>query len=152
MRQAVRAIVVKDDSLLVMHRNKFGSEYYTLVGGGVEMGEDLESALYRELSEETGITVADPRLVFMEEAGKIFGTQFVYVCTYVQGQVGLSIDSDEAKINQMGQNIYEPMWLPIADLADVPFVSSELKARLVRGLRDSWPVRAERFVSDRDNV
>ena len=44
MRTAVRAIVIKDQSLLVMHRNKFGQEFYALVGGGVDYGESAEQA------------------------------------------------------------------------------------------------------------
>jgi ADP-ribose pyrophosphatase YjhB (NUDIX family) len=46
MRKAVRAIIIKDDKLLVMNRNKFGKVYDTLPGGNVEIGETLEQALY----------------------------------------------------------------------------------------------------------
>ena len=38
MRRASRGIVIKDNNLLVMHRNKFGTEYDTLPGGNVEAG------------------------------------------------------------------------------------------------------------------
>jgi ADP-ribose pyrophosphatase YjhB (NUDIX family) len=62
MRQASRAIIINDDKLLVTKRNKFGSEYYILVGGGVEIGESLEQAMYRELQEESGVEVANPRV------------------------------------------------------------------------------------------
>ena len=55
MRTAVRAIIIKDNNLLVMHRNKFGNEYLTLVGGGVELNETKEQALVREVIEETSI-------------------------------------------------------------------------------------------------
>jgi len=45
MSKAARAIVVQDGKILVMHRNKYGSEYFTLVGGRVNEGEPLEQAL-----------------------------------------------------------------------------------------------------------
>jgi ADP-ribose pyrophosphatase YjhB (NUDIX family) len=45
--QSVRAIIIKDKSLLSMRRDKFGMQYYTLIGGGVDVGEDHETALRR---------------------------------------------------------------------------------------------------------
>ena len=53
MRQAVRAVVVRNGYLLAMHRNKFGQEYYTLPGGGMKPGEQAEHALLRQMQEES---------------------------------------------------------------------------------------------------
>ncbi len=139
MKQAVRAIVVKDNSLLVMKRNKFGSEYYTLIGGSVELGEPLEVALYREVQEESTITIVNPRLVFMEDAGQPYGEQYVYLCEYVNGEPTLHQESEEAKISAMGQNTYVPMWLPLDQLAKVNFVSGSLKDALLHGLEHGFP-------------
>ncbi len=138
MRRAARAIVIKDDHLLVMHRNKFGREYYTLIGGGVDAGETIEQALVRELEEETTVIVADPRLVIVEDAGNIFGVQYIYLCQYVSGTPFLSPHSEEAKISSLGKNMYTPMWLPLAKLADVPFLSKQLQGLLIKGLRDGF--------------
>lgn len=131
MRRAVRAIVIKDGHLMVMHRNKFGLEYYTLIGGGIDMGESPEQALARELREETGVKIANPRLVIIEDAGDVFGMQYVYLCDYVSGEPHLAIDSEEAKISELGQNLYVPMWLDIRMLPTLPFRSEELKQALL---------------------
>lgn len=80
MRKAVRAIVIRNDQILVMKRQKFGQLYHTLVGGGIDHGETPEQALRRELYEETGLEIASPQLVYVEEAGDPFGTQFVFLC------------------------------------------------------------------------
>lgn len=139
MKQAVRAIVIKDNNLLVMKRNKFGSEYYTLIGGAVEMGEPLEVALHREIAEESSLTISQPRLVFVEDPGQPYGEQYVYLCEYVQGEPALHADSEEAKISAMGKNTYEPMWLPLADVTKINFVSGSLRDALLYGLQHGFP-------------
>lgn len=139
MRQAVRAIVVNGDKMLVMKRNKFGKQYYTLMGGGIELDEDQEMALRRELAEEAGLQVGAVKLVYVEEPGEPYGTQFVYWCEYLDGDPILSADSIEAQISAAGQNTYKPLWLPIADLPNVNFVSGSLKAELIGALRIGFP-------------
>lgn len=139
MRKAARAIIIRDDKLLVMSRNKFGDEYYTLVGGGVDMGEDNEGALVREVYEETNLKVTKARQVFVEEAGEPYGTQYVYLCQDPGGEVRLHDDSEEAEINAGGKNIYEPVWLPIKKLKDAKFRSERLKLAILDGIENGFP-------------
>ncbi len=139
MAQAVRAIIVKDNQLLVMKRNKFGQEYYTLIGGGIDLGEDAETALRRELREETGLSVGEVRHVFTEEAGDPYGTQYVFTCEYLGGEPALSAGSSEAQISQMGKNLYEPMWLPLTALGQTQFLSESLKNAIQDALQNGFP-------------
>lgn len=139
MRKASRAIIIKDGQLLVTKRNKFGSVYYILVGGGLNIGETAEQALYRELREESGVEVTNPRLVYLENAGEPYGLQHIYLCDYVSGEPALHPDSDEAKITAMGQNLYEPMWLPLERLPDVEFRSQRLQRAIMDGIKNGFP-------------
>jgi 8-oxo-dGTP diphosphatase len=139
MRTTARAIVVKDDALLVMHRKKFGNEYYSLVGGGVDYAETTEQALYREVQEETSLTISNHRLVIIEDAGKMYGVQYIYLCDYESGELALSPDSMEASISAAGQNVYEPEWLPLAKLAEANLLPEELKQTLINGLAHGFP-------------
>lgn len=141
--QAVRAIIINGSKLLAMHRNKFGKQYYTLVGGGVDIGEDRETALRRELREETGLEVGAVRHVFTEDAGDPYGVQYIYLCEYKGGEPALAPDSDEGKINALGQNFYEPVWLPLKDLPQAPFLSESVKQALLRGLQNGFPSEPE---------
>jgi 8-oxo-dGTP diphosphatase len=138
MRQAVRAIVVKDNHLLVMKRNKFGQEYYSLVGGGIDMGETADQALYREVSEETGLAIANHRLVITEDAGSMYGIQYIYLCDYVSGEPALAPDSAEALIHAGGQNLFQPLWLPLAELPAANLLPIELKDLLLVSLADNF--------------
>lgn len=139
MRNAARAIVIKDDHLLVMHRNKYGSQYYTLPGGGIDAGESAEQAVIRELAEETGVTVALERLVFIENPGERFGHQYIFLCSYVAGEPMLHPESEEAISNGKGHNLYTPQWLPLTQLADAPFMSPALRAAIQKAVVDGFP-------------
>lgn len=139
MRKAVRAIIIKDNKLLTMHRNKFGQAYYTLPGGGIDFGETAEETLKREVREETNLHVTNHRLVFVEEAGDPFGTQYVYLCEVSGDDMRLQEDSDEAKINQLGQNLYKPHWLPLEKLAKSTFLSDKLKDAILKAVREGFP-------------
>ena len=122
-----------------MHRNKFGTEYDTLPGGGVEAGETLEHAVIREVEEETTIAISDLRLVIVEQAGDPYGTQYIYLANYVSGEPALSPDSEEIKINKLGQNLYDPRWVPLSELPTSPFVSEKLKNALLMALETGFP-------------
>ncbi|HUD06238.1 MAG TPA: NUDIX hydrolase [Candidatus Saccharimonadales bacterium] len=139
MRSAVRAIIINNGNLLVMHRNKFGEQYYTLVGGGVDIGESKEQALVREVSEETGLKIQKYKLVFIEEPGDPYGTQHIYLCDYPGGDASLPDSSPEAEISKLGKNIYRIEWIPIEKLPEAPFLSAALKQYILHAVSDGFP-------------
>jgi 8-oxo-dGTP diphosphatase len=139
MRRAVRAIIIHNDKLVVMHRNKFGTEYDTLPGGNIEMGETPEQALYREVTEETMLQLSSPRLVFIEHAGEPYGDQYIFLCEYISGEPKLHPNSEEEHINKLGQNLYEPMWISLNDLHNRPFLSEKLKQIILDSYPHKWP-------------
>jgi len=152
MRNAVRAIIIKDDKLLVMKRNKFGKHYYTLIGGGVDAGETIEEALLREVFEETSVVIGRYQPVFIEDAGDMYGMQHVYYCEYIEGEPQLHENSEEARISEMGQNTYQPVWLPLAELGQVPFVSGSLKTALLTALKEGWPTEPKTLTWHEDRL
>jgi len=75
----VRGLVVKNGQVLLIHRFKYGSEYWVVPGGGVEEGESLEVALKREMKEETGLDMIECHFWEVTEGGK--GTkQHIFRC------------------------------------------------------------------------
>ncbi len=142
MRICVRAITVNDEKILLIHRNKFGRLYYTLPGGGVDDGEELETAVMRELSEETCLSTNIKQKVAIEYS-KDFGQQHIYLCEYIGGEPVLREDSEEAISNLAGGNTYEPVWLAIDELPNTEFVSTKLKDFLVDGLQNGFAESAQ---------
>ena len=58
IRNAVRAIIVRDDRVLLLRKGGDGrGERFALPGGGQEAGESLADALLRECREEIGTTI-----------------------------------------------------------------------------------------------
>ncbi len=151
MRISVRAIVIKDNKLLVMDRNRFGDKFISLVGGAVEIGESQESALKREVSEEASLEIANPKLVIIEEAGEIYGLQYIYLCDYVSGDPKLSEGSIESKIARNGQNLYLPMWLDIKDLELSNLLPVELKKQLIDFIKNGFPSEPIKLTITKDS-
>lgn len=54
-RPSVRAIIIRDGKVLMIHSLKY--DYYKFPGGGIEAGEGMEQALCREVAEESGFAV-----------------------------------------------------------------------------------------------
>lgn len=54
-RTSARAIIIKNNLLAMVYSEKY--KYYEFPGGGLEEGEEPESAVVREVREETGLVV-----------------------------------------------------------------------------------------------
>jgi len=65
LREAVRGVVIKDKTLLMIHSLKEGD--YKFPGGGVNTNESKDDALIREINEECGAIV----LSINDEIGKV---------------------------------------------------------------------------------
>lgn len=132
-----------------MRRNKFGTEYVTLPGGKVEIGETPEKTAVREAYEETMIEVANPRLVFIDHAD-FYGDQMVFLCDYVSGEPKIAPGTHEEAINKLGKNLYKPDWLELSELPNVPFLSAELQQAIIRVTTTGWSDHIEEFTSKRN--
>ena len=60
-RVGVFAVIERDGRYLLAHRSDI--DWWNLVGGGLEYGETVEEALFREVREEVGVTIEIVRLL-----------------------------------------------------------------------------------------
>ncbi len=104
----VLCLLEQDGKLLLQNRVKADWRGYTLPGGHVEPGEGIVDAVVREMQEETGLTVLDPRLCgvkqFPGEAGRYL--VLLFRATRFSGSLRSSAEG-------------EMRWLPIDALGTV---------------------------------
>ena len=64
VKATVGAVIEGEDGLLLALRNHAPFEgFWCLPGGHIEFGEGVEEALYREINEETGLSITDYRFL-----------------------------------------------------------------------------------------
>ena len=88
-RLAVRAVILRDDRLLLVNAWKGGTHLWCAPGGGVEVHQSLPDALAREVREETGLIVAVgvPCLVneFHDPEGSFHQVDVFFRCAILSG-------------------------------------------------------------------
>ena len=103
---AVGAIVIKDEKILLVKRNKAPhKDLWAIPGGSVELGETLQEAAERELSEETGLTIKAGKPVYtfdLIERNGFGDVRFHYVivdlfANYVSGELHPADDALDAR-------------------------------------------------------
>lgn len=133
-RHGSRAIVVKDDSILLIHRLKSGREYYVLPGGGIEPDESSEEAVLREVREETEIIIKPEKIIY--ELIQADGAKIdFWLCRYIEGQPFLSPSSVE-KEKESEQNQYLPIWLGLEKINQINLLPVLIKNSLIQDIND----------------
>jgi len=143
MRRAARAIIVNGDNILVMRRNKYGSEYYTLVGGREDKEEALEQTLIREVKEEASLDVIKAKLVFIEKHPEPYSQQYIYLCEVTPfREAAIQNDSEEGQMNKHEANIHTLFWAKTDSFDRLPFRTPQLQQAIVNALKNGFPDEA----------
>jgi ADP-ribose pyrophosphatase YjhB (NUDIX family) len=146
MGKAARAIIIEKNKLLVMYRNKQGSQYYTLVGGRANEQETVEDALVREVKEETGLDITHARLVYVEYHKEPYNEQYIYLCEVApHNDVSIQDSSEEAFMNRINVNVHKPQWTDKKAFASLSFRTPQLQTAIVKALKKGFPKDAERL-------
>ena len=108
----VLCLIHDNDSYLLQNRVKEDWRGYTLPGGHVEAGESIVAAVVREMREETGLTVLNPRLCGVKQFPTKEGRYIVFLfrADRFEGEV---VSSDEGEMH----------WVRKTELSGVPLVN-----------------------------
>lgn len=116
-REAVRAIILKDNQLLMIQSSCDGD--YKFPGGGIKKGESHQSALTREVNEESGARISKLIGEFgcvieydrpIEKRFDLFKMTSYYYLVEVELKLGLQhLEEYEYELG------FSPEWISIAD-------------------------------------
>ena len=113
--QTVLAYIEKDDSFLMLFRNKkkndINANKWIGVGGHLEKNETVEQALYREIKEETGLDVVsyEKRGLIHFNYGELSEIMHLFIVKEFKGEL---IDCDEGTLKYIPKNevLDIPIW------------------------------------------
>lgn len=129
-RITCRAIIIKDNSIAVMHRIKDKREYYTFAGGGLEKNETLEECVIREVKEEFGIDIEVIKLMYRNTWQN--NDQYFYLCNWVSGTFGTGIGEEFTNVND--NDLFEPMLIKLDKLTEINLLPEEITEKLKKDI------------------
>lgn len=99
----VLCLIHKNDKYLLQDRVKKDWKGYTLPGGHIEKGESIVDAVVREMKEETGLTVYNPKLCGVKQFPLDDGRYivFLFCADEFSGQV---ISSEEGTMHWVNKD------------------------------------------------
>ena len=107
----VLCLIQNGDEYLLQDRVKEDWKGYTLPGGHIETGESVVDAVIREMKEETGLTVLNPRLCGVKQFPIANGRYLVFLF-YADRFEGEVVSSEEGSMH----------WIPKDKLSDIDAV------------------------------
>lgn len=133
IRNAARALILKNDKVLMLRKEDSNGTRYALPGGGQETGESLQESLQRECIEEIGSEVIVKELLHVADYFKPRNTnpptvrhlvEFLFICEVpddYQPHNGENPDKHQVEV----------VWAELEELSRLPIFPKSLVANLL---------------------
>ena len=130
IRLSIKAIIIKNNKILLTYNRYRGEAFYLLPGGGQKHGEPMDEALKRECLEEIGYHVELGQIVFIRdyigknhqfavEDKEIHQVELMFFCKLLDGSLK---DAQMDDTYQIGVK-----WIPLKALKDINIYPCILK-------------------------
>ena len=101
---------------------------YAFPGGHIEEGESLVESVIREVYEETGLTIADPKLVAVKDWEPDEGGRYIVFCYKATEFTGQLRSSEEGEVSWVEKDQLEQLdlsydMLPLLEVMEDPDLS-----------------------------
>jgi 8-oxo-dGTP diphosphatase len=130
-------VVLQDDQIALLERNRRGTRYFVFPGGGVDKGETPEQAAAREADEELGLQVTVSRMI--AEVSYQGMPQYFFLAEVTGGIFGSGHGKEMSSAANSDQGSYRPCWIPVAELTTLPVLPSIIARYIYNACRDGWP-------------
>lgn len=115
MRERVSLFIYENGRILFFHRIKVDRNYYVAIGGGVEPGETVAEAAYREAKEETNYDIVLGPQLWLRELPNDH-REHAYLVTQFSGKLALG-GPELARQTPTNRHIFQ--WIPLAQLPEI---------------------------------
>ena len=108
-------MITKDDKILLQNRVKKDWQGYTLPGGHIEPRESFVDAVIREMKEETGLTIKNPKLCGIKQF-PIDGGRYLVMLYKTDEFEGEVVSSEEGQMEWVARsemssvNLVNDLW------------------------------------------
>lgn len=127
MRIRVAGLLMVNNSILMVEHIKNGKTYWLLPGGGVNIGEEVKTALQRELKEELNLKCGINDLLFVVESLSARGDHIIQPTYRIEAEnineIELGVDKRVAAFDFFDQN-------KMASIVIYPDIKDELREYL----------------------
>ncbi len=136
------AIILKNNAVALIKRQREGRTYYVFPGGSVEPQETPEHAVIREVQEELGLEVAIDRLVarvfYMRDHSRRTD-QYYYLVRITGGTFGTGGGPEMQGLYPPESGTYKPIWMPIRQLIREVVYPMQVAQLVMNAARLGWP-------------
>jgi 8-oxo-dGTP diphosphatase len=136
MSYRAAVVLLQDDKIALIERQRASLHYFTFPGGHVEPGETPEQAAVRETKEELGLNISIRRL--LAEIWWHDKPQYYYLVETIGGDFG-SGTGEEMHHPLPERGTYQPVWIPLQDLLNLPVLPHLLAEIVVNAQSSGWP-------------
>ena len=125
MRIRGAVVIIENNKVALIRREKAGRIYYVFPGGKKESGETIEQCTKREAFEELGVEVEIGELITQVPYN---GMQYYYHAKIIGGQFGTG-QGEEFTDTTKGS--YLPLWVEIENLRVLDVVPREVVEQII---------------------
>ena len=138
MRIRAGVVLIEDNKVALIERQRAGLHYYAFPGGGVDNGESYEQAAVREMEEETGLQVKVIRKIAdIYYNGNL---QPYFLVDKIGGEFSTGTGEEFGEYDPTS-GTYHPMWMSIAELPEHDNVYPvDVAALVVKSIKEGWPI------------
>lgn len=140
MRTRAGIVLIEDNKVALIERQRAGLHYYVFPGGGMDAGEAPEQAAIREAKEELGLQVViQQKLIQLHLMRSI---QHYYLVQKIGGEFGTGTGEEYQNPlpDHPDHGTYHPMWMSILELPEHDNVyPADVAALVVKSIKDGWP-------------
>jgi 8-oxo-dGTP pyrophosphatase MutT (NUDIX family) len=135
-----RVIIVRNQHIALIKRQRDGRIYYVVPGGGKEPGETPEQTAIRESFEELGLKVTIDRLL----AKVVFHgrEQFYFVARVTGGHFGTGKGPEMIGKYPPERGTYTPVWIPLKSVEAIDLYPPAIAALVSKAATTGWPLAA----------